>query len=103
MISFSQGAAWKALISRYIGTMPPRCNAVPVEHSVSGGPPPKCVSNAITAKVGAAASDSQPATPVAAAPVASLAHGFAPASFRNAASPASDTSTHFLSGAASAT
>jgi hypothetical protein len=23
-ISFSQGAEWKALISKYIGTMPPR-------------------------------------------------------------------------------
>ena len=34
---------------------------------------------------------------------ASQAHGFAPASFRNAASPASDTSTHLLSGAAPST
>ena len=32
-----------------------------------------------------------------------LGHGFVLGWFRNAASPASDTSTHFLSGAASAT
>ena len=35
---------------------------------------------------------------------AGIIHGFVPGDwFRNAASPASDTSTHFLSGAASAT
>ena len=27
-ISFSQGAAWKALISTYIGTMPPTADGV---------------------------------------------------------------------------
>ena len=46
-ISFNQGAEWKALISRYIGTIPPRCNALRVEHSVSSGPAPKCVNNAM--------------------------------------------------------
>ena len=48
-------------------------------------------------------SDGGPSPPVGSArPI--LAHGFVLASwFRNAASPASDTSTHFLSGAASAT
>jgi hypothetical protein len=58
-ISFSQGAEWKALISKYIGTIPPTDDAFAAEHNVSSGPPPTtAVSNAMIAKVGAAASDS---------------------------------------------
>src|SRR5207253_5236912 len=38
-ISFSQGAAWKALISTYIGIMPPSADAP--EQSTSSGPPPR--------------------------------------------------------------
>ncbi|MEH2589230.1 hypothetical protein [Bradyrhizobium sp. AZCC 1721] len=57
-ISFSQGAEWKALISKYIGTMPPTGNAFAAEQSGSSGPPPTtAVSSAMIAKVGAAASD----------------------------------------------
>jgi hypothetical protein len=63
--SFSQGVEWKALISRYIGIIPlsddQPCAA---EQSISGAPPPPTpVSSAMTAKVGAAASDSQLAAP----------------------------------------
>ena len=58
-ISFSQGAEWKALISRYIGTIPPTGDAFAAEQSVSSGPlPATAVSSAMIAKVGAAASDS---------------------------------------------
>ena len=58
-ISFSQGAEWKALISKYIGTIPPTGDAFAAEQSVSSGPPPTiAVSSAMIAKVGAAASDS---------------------------------------------
>ncbi|QEX17981.1 hypothetical protein FRZ44_32850 [Hypericibacter terrae] len=60
-ISRSQGTAWKALISQYIGTMPPKgdppCAA---EQIMSAGPP---ASSAIAAKVGAAARQSQSAAP----------------------------------------
>ena len=67
-ISFSQDAEWKALISKYIGIIPlsgDGCSAA--EQSMSGGPPPRtAVSSAMTAKVGAAASDSQSAPPRAA-------------------------------------
>jgi hypothetical protein len=62
-INFNQGAAWKALISRYIGAIP-LSGDIPYadEQSISGGPPPKIpVSRAIVARVGAAASDIQPA------------------------------------------
>src|SRR5260221_11904825 len=52
--SFSQGAEWKALISKYIGTMPVSGDA---ERSMSGTPP-RSVTTAMMAKVGAAASDS---------------------------------------------
>jgi hypothetical protein len=66
--SLSQGAEWKALISKYIGTMPPNSEAPCVaEQSISGMPLPTIlVSSAITAKVGAAARHSQSAAPRAA-------------------------------------
>jgi resolvase-like protein len=67
-ISFSHGAEWKALIRRYIGTIPlsgdTPCAA---EHIMSASPPDTQVRSAITAKVGAAARPSQPAAPSAAA------------------------------------
>src|SRR5436190_24317219 len=68
-ISFSQGAEWKALISKYIGAIPLSGDASCVaEQSISGAPPPRApVSSAMIAKVGAAARDSQPAAPTAAA------------------------------------
>jgi hypothetical protein len=63
-MSFNQGAKWKALISAYIGTIPlsgdPPCTA---EQSISGVPPSADVNSAISAKVGAAARDSQLAAP----------------------------------------
>ena len=53
-ISFSQGAEWKALISKYIGTIPVSGDALAIEHS--GDPPPSmAVSSAMIANVGAAA------------------------------------------------
>jgi hypothetical protein len=55
-ISFSQGAEWKALISRYIGAIPLSGDAPPIEHNASGDPAPRTpVSSAMIAKVGAAA------------------------------------------------
>ena len=68
-ISFSQGAEWKTLISKYIGTIPLSGDAsCAAEQSISGGPPPRTpVSSAMMAKVGAAARDSQSAAPRAAA------------------------------------
>jgi hypothetical protein len=67
-ISFSQGAEWKALISKYIGTIPANGDAsCAAEQSISGGPPPTPVSSAMMAKVGAAARPSQPAAPRAGA------------------------------------
>ena len=67
--SFSQGAEWKALIRRYIGTIPVSADASgAAEQTMSGRPPPRtAVSSAMTAKVGAAASDSQWAAPRGAA------------------------------------
>ena len=63
-ISFSQGAEWKALISKYIGTIPLSGDAsCAAAQSMSGGPPPKPVSSAMMAKVGAAARHSQSAAP----------------------------------------
>jgi len=61
--SLSHGAKWKALINKYIGTMPPSGDAPAIEHNASFDPPPIAVSSAMIAKVGAAASDSQPAAP----------------------------------------
>jgi len=68
-ISFSQGAEWTALISTYIGTIPPSGDAsCAAEQSMSGAPPPKTpVSSAMSAKVGAAARQSQSAAPNAVA------------------------------------
>jgi hypothetical protein len=67
-ISFSQGAEWNALISKYIGTIPLSGDASgAAEQSMSGGPPPKPVNSAMMAKVGAAARQSQSAAPSAAA------------------------------------
>ena len=63
-ISFSQGAEWKALISRYIGTMPLSAKPCPGEQTISMAPPPEMpVSSAMRAKLGAAASDSHWAAP----------------------------------------
>jgi hypothetical protein len=65
-ISFSQGAKWKALMSKYIGAIPLSGDAA--EQSISGGPPAgTAVSNAMMAKVGAAARHNQSAAPSAAA------------------------------------
>jgi hypothetical protein len=67
-ISFSQGAEWKALISKYIGTIPPSGDGSgAVEHIIAILPSPRTpVSSAMMAKVGAAARPSQPAAPRAA-------------------------------------
>jgi len=110
--SFSQGAEWNALISKYIGTIPVSGDPCPAEQIISIGPPPRTpVMSAMIAKVGVAARHSHLAMPSAVitersagrACVIGLAHVFVPASrFRKAASPASDTSTHFASGEASA-
>jgi hypothetical protein len=61
LISLSHGAEWKALISTYIGTIPVNGDVVSAaEHSMSGMPPSQiCVSTAMMAKVGAAASGSR--------------------------------------------
>ena len=64
-ISFSQGAKWKALMSKYIGAIPLSGDAA--EQSISGGPLPTPVSSAMMAKVGAAARHNQSAAPSAAA------------------------------------
>src|SRR5260370_36161434 len=68
-ISFSQGAEWKALISKYIGTIPLSDDeSCAVEHIIAIFPPPRTpVSSAMIAKVGAAARHSQSAAPRAAA------------------------------------
>ena len=56
-ISFSHGAAWKALISTYIVTIPLSGDTCAAEQSISAGPPPRTpVSSAMMAKVGDAAS-----------------------------------------------
>jgi hypothetical protein len=55
-ISFSQGRKWKMLMSRYIAAIPVNGDAsCAVEQSRSLGLPTTSVSNAIIAKVGAAA------------------------------------------------
>src|SRR6185503_3824184 len=61
-ISRSHGAAWNVLISRYIVVMPVSGEACGTQNT-SGGPPDSALHSAISAKVGAAASPSQPATP----------------------------------------
>src|SRR5262245_56676958 len=63
-ISFSQGDEWKALISRYLGTIPFSGDAAP--QSMSCGPPRTPVRKAMIAKVGAAARHAQSAAPRAA-------------------------------------
>ena len=61
-ISFSQGAEWKALISRYIGTIPPSGDALAGRtQRVRRTTAENAVSSAMIAKVGAAARQSQPA------------------------------------------
>jgi hypothetical protein len=61
-ISFSQGAEWNALMSTYIGTIPPSGDTpCAAEHIMSASPPGTQVRSAMTAKVGAAARPSQPA------------------------------------------
>jgi hypothetical protein len=53
-ISLSQGVKWKALISKYIGTIPVSGDELVIEHS--GDPPPStAVNSAMIANVGAAA------------------------------------------------
>jgi hypothetical protein len=59
-ISFSQGAEWKALISKYIGTIPLSADPCPAEQSAAIGPSLSTpVSSAMIAKVGDAAKYSQ--------------------------------------------
>jgi hypothetical protein len=74
--SFSQGAEWKALISKYIGTIPLSGDAsCAAAQGMSGTPPPRtAVSSAMIANAGAVARHSQSAAPrVAALPIAALA------------------------------
>jgi hypothetical protein len=67
VISRSQGAAWKALISMYIQTIPLSGGASCAAQNIFCWPPPRTpVSNAMTAKVGAAARQTQSAAPRAA-------------------------------------
>jgi hypothetical protein len=78
----SQGAEWKALIRKYIGTIPPTGDAFAAEQRLSNGPlPATAVSSAMTAKAGVAASASHltmlrvtvaPSPPHLTAPVALL-------------------------------
>lgn len=65
-ISFSQGAAWKALINAYISAIPFNGEAfcMPMQ-SMSGWPLNKPVHSAMMANVGAAARPGQPAAPEA--------------------------------------
>jgi hypothetical protein len=60
-ISLSQGAEWKALISKYIGTIPVSSDPSPAAEQIMSGivPPWQAVSSAMIAKVGAAAKDSK--------------------------------------------
>jgi hypothetical protein len=69
-ISLSQGAEWKALISRYIETIPLSGDGSCVaEQSATDGPPPTPASSAMIAKVGAAARDRKPAALAATLPL----------------------------------
>jgi hypothetical protein len=69
LISFSQGAEWKALISKYIGTIPLNGDApCAVEHIIAICPRSRTqASSPMIAKDGAAARPSQSAAPRAAA------------------------------------
>src|SRR5579872_1462738 len=73
--SLSHGGVWKALISRYIGAMPPSSDVTGgAGQRIAIAPPPKTpASSAMTAKVGAAARLSQAAAPAARSPAASPA------------------------------
>src|SRR6266481_129308 len=78
-ISFNQGAECKALISIYIGIIPPSGDPPAAEHKASTAPPPRTpVSSAMTAKIGAAARWRKSAAPIA----ASLAFAVEPFPFR---------------------
>jgi hypothetical protein len=61
--SLSQGARWKALINKYIGTIPPSGDPPrAAAQSIAGMlPPSTAVSSAMIAKVGVAARDSKEA------------------------------------------
>jgi len=61
VISLSHGAEWKALISKYIATIPVNGDAWrAAEHNIADAPPSWIpVSSAMIAKVGAAARDSK--------------------------------------------
>src|SRR5260221_5078735 len=75
--SLNQGAKWKALISKYIATIPPNGDAPGVaEQSISGAPPRTPVSSAMIVNVGAAARYRKSAAPIAAA--LPLSQGIAP-------------------------
>jgi len=65
---FSQGAEWNALISRYIGTIPPNGEACCMVAQRKSGSPPKAVNSAMMANVGVAARHSQSAATWAADP-----------------------------------
>jgi hypothetical protein len=53
----SHGAEWKALISKYIGTIPPIGDIAAAQRLSNGPLPATAVNSAMIAKVGAAASD----------------------------------------------
>jgi hypothetical protein len=61
--SFSQGAEWKALINKYIGTIPFSGDASGAAKQSMSGAPPTAVISAMSANVGAAARHSQSAPP----------------------------------------
>src|ERR1700685_2208266 len=68
-ISFSHGAEWKTLISRYIGIIPLNGNAwCMAPQRISGSPLLRAVISATTGKVGVAAKHSQSAATRAADP-----------------------------------
>src|SRR4029434_11310196 len=74
-ISFSHGAEWEALISRYIVTIPLTGDTCAAEQSISAGPPPRTpVSSAMMAKVG----DAARASPSAAQSAPALRRGACP-------------------------
>jgi hypothetical protein len=57
-ISLNQGAAWKALMSRYIAAIPPSGDASCTAVQAISGPPARTVSSAMMPKVGVAARQS---------------------------------------------
>jgi hypothetical protein len=64
-MSLSQGAEWKALISMYIEVIPLSGDAscAPMQDMACAPPPKRPVSNAMTAKLGAAARHTQSLAP----------------------------------------